>query len=561
MFWPLCAVQQCPNLKKADELFGLTTCSKKLGKQIRLECLGTKISTCTGYTDTFWLSCWDDDNTLTSSDEMSKNVEKRNKNDPWKNKKQKTWTPRRVQQRQLRPQNSEDKDACSCKPFADSIQTTQSCLSVQLSLSRQTDNSTNETNQLRNELVKPLERKSSDYNSNTLRSTSMMKIEVKQSSGIYMDANVVYVSKEGIAISYNDDYDSPAELVPFKSCRQLMSNAKPEAVLKVGDSVEAFIKQPDSDISAWQTGKVVEIQDESAVIKCTHGPINTKSVQLDLCRIAGQTTQLKFVLYKTFSINVPPDMLDYFENPNNYSQLSAVIKDIGVKFVKENSCIVISAFSEYAIQRVEALANIFLADARLIKSLEEQVSNSSNTEVYIEEFAVPDELVGLAIGKKGSNIAAAREIQGVLDISIDKSRESTHGVCDFKVIADNEEAAEEARCKMEFIFGAVSVRKEHVGAIVGKAGKNIQQIVNKSGALKVQVGDDHSEPDSYASDYVDFVFTGTREAFIVAEAMINLQLEHLVEINELREQIRERSNLQNTEFVSQRHAPSRFAKN
>ncbi|KAI1708142.1 KH domain-containing protein [Ditylenchus destructor] len=517
MFWPLCAVQQCPNLKKADELFGLTTCSKKFKKQIRLECLGTKISTCTGYSDTYWLSCWDDGNTLVLSDEMSRNVEKRDKNEQCKHKEQETRIPCCVEQSQVRPQNNEDQAACSSKPFV-------------------------------------------DHNSNIVRSNSTMKIEVKQPSGIYMNANMVYVSREGIAVSYNDDYDCPAELVPFKSCRQRMSNPKPDAALKVGDTVEAFIKQPDSDISAWQTGKVIEIQDKLAVIKCTYGPINTKLVQLDLCRIAGQTTQLKFALYKTFSIIIPPDMLDYFENPKNYSQLSAVVKDIDVKFVKKDSSIVISAFSEYAIKRAEALADIFLADARMIKSLEEEASNSPNTGKYIEEFVVPDELVGLAIGKKGSNIAAAREIQGVLDISIDKSRESTHGVCDFKVVASTEEAAEDARCKLEFIFGVVSIRREHVGAIVGKAGKNIQQIVNKSGALKVQVGDDHSEPDSCESDYVDFVFTGTRESFVVAETMIELQLEHLAEINELREQIRERNTFQNTEFVSQRHAPSKYAK-
>lgn len=50
----------------------------------------------------------------------------------------------------------------------------------------------------------------------------------------------------------------------------------------------------------------------------------------------------------------------------------------------------------------------------------------------VEEFTVASELMGLAIGSHGSNIANARAIDGVEDIVIDESHNSD-GICVFKV--------------------------------------------------------------------------------------------------------------------------------
>lgn len=57
--------------------------------------------------------------------------------------------------------------------------------------------------------------------------------------------------------------------------------------------------------------------------------------------------------------------------------------------------------------------------------------SSASTQAVIE-FNVPRELMGLAIGTEGSNIKAAREIDGVTSVVIDESRE-TEDFCVFKV--------------------------------------------------------------------------------------------------------------------------------
>lgn len=65
-------------------------------------------------------------------------------------------------------------------------------------------------------------------------------------------------------------------------------------------------------------------------------------------------------------------------------------------------------------------------EAKRMLSLNDQVAN------VVEEFAVAQELMGLAIGSHGANITNARKIEGVEDVIIDEAQRS-NGICNFKV--------------------------------------------------------------------------------------------------------------------------------
>ena len=54
----------------------------------------------------------------------------------------------------------------------------------------------------------------------------------------------------------------------------------------------------------------------------------------------------------------------------------------------------------------------------------------------VTEFTVVAELMGLAIGTHGVNIANARKIEGVEDVIIDESQRN-NGICTFKVVSTN----------------------------------------------------------------------------------------------------------------------------
>ena len=41
---------------------------------------------------------------------------------------------------------------------------------------------------------------------------------------------------------------------------------------------------------------------------------------------------------------------------------------------------------------------------------------------FSEEFEIPEDLVGLAIGSHGANIILARQIEGVTDVAFDREK-------------------------------------------------------------------------------------------------------------------------------------------
>lgn len=59
-----------------------------------------------------------------------------------------------------------------------------------------------------------------------------------------------------------------------------------------------------------------------------------------------------------------------------------------------------------------------------------------------------------------------------------------------QVYAKTPEAAEQARNILEFMVAPVQVPQSMVGKIIGKNGKTIQEVVDKSGVIRVQIGEE-----------------------------------------------------------------------
>lgn len=96
-------------------------------------------------------------------------------------------------------------------------------------------------------------------------------------------------------------------------------------------------------------------------------------------------------------------------------------------------------------------------------------------------FTVEQDLVGLVVGKRGSNLQKALALDGVYNVDVNET--------EVVIIAADAETAEKARDILEFVRAFVPTSPAERGLIIGKGGKNIRDLQRNCGLLKIQVSE------------------------------------------------------------------------
>ena len=188
--------------------------------------------------------------------------------------------------------------------------------------------------------------------------------------------------------------------------------------------------------------------------------------------------------------------------------------------------------SSMLINQAKQKLMLTLKQEEVTKKLEQ----SSICTKSVVEFTVPKDLMGLTIGHEGSNIQRARAIEGVVNIIVEESRPNEES-CKIKVIADDEDAAIAAKNMLHYHTECFKVPREVVSRVIGKKGATIQDVVDKSGVIRVQIGEDVAGPDGKMPEMTDFFFTGTHEAITFAEKLIEMNIQYYKEYDSIRENI------------------------
>ncbi|CAI4231004.1 unnamed protein product [Auanema sp. JU1783] len=335
------------------------------------------------------------------------------------------------------------------------------------------------------------------------------------------------------------------EFVSCDKCR-IVGTARNDS-LQTGEVIEALLAQGNGKCSGWQKARVREVKGGFVLIDVIDGPSKSDAVSLDDCR-GSRTSYVKVDLTKckTDSIPVPEDLDAYFSNPDGPEHFAAKVNDIHVKYNKNKRTLTVTTFVEKALRRAVLVSDMYFKDARVRLTLKQKAEEAqrmlqsttiTNDVKFIEEFQVPAELMGLAIGSQGSNITTARKIEGVVDIQLNEPHIETMPSV-FKVYAETAEAAAAARNLLEYCVDTILVDRDMVGKVIGKSGKTVQSIVDKSGVVRVQIsGGDETPGQEEKVDPVPFTFTGTREAIDNAMFLVDFHIRHLRDVECLRNDV------------------------